>query len=66
MIKFNKNIIKYTIITKDVVFNIASKKTFWIFFVTLITSCGIDIEENSKTYLRDIGLLVFQILSKIF
>lgn len=65
MVKRNKKIIKYINITKDTVITVASKKTFWLFLITFITSCGIDLDNNTEGYISDVGQVFFQIISKI-
>jgi hypothetical protein len=64
MRKINK-IKNIAVIAKDTILKIASKKTFWLFFITLLTSCGLDFQDDTKSYIQDIGLIIFQILSKI-
>lgn len=61
-----KNKLKQILITsKDIFIKIASKKTFWLFFITFITSCGLDLENDAKDYIKDGGQLIFQFLGRI-
>ena len=65
MVKHKKTITYYIKTTNHIILGILSKKTVWLAFIIIMSKSGVDIEENTETYIKDIGTAVFQILSKI-